>query len=654
MSLEHLIVQLTNEHLEKLLKTKAIRALEELIWNALDADADIIDIIFERNDLDGIESIIVTDNGHGINYDSIDHFFGSLGNSHKAGSRFSPQGRKYHGKNGEGRYRSFALGTNVQWTTISQQKEGRYKTFEITGRYPNLKLFSVSRLEESINSNTGVTVKITNLKHKNTDQLSNIASLIQQLTAIFAPYLLVNKNIKIFVDGIQLNVHNFIKDSNEQEVAEILESGDIITGKIKIIEWISGNIKNTFLSDSSEERYYEEEPSGLKAGAFPHTVFISSSLFEELTDNQIQVREFNEGYKRLKEISIDILRKMYRERLANDASNEIKLIKKMNIYPYTGTPKNALEKATRQVFDIFAVKINELIPELSRTANNSKQFTYRLLKEALESNPSSLQRILQEVLELSTEQQDELASLLNETSLDSIINTTTLISNRIKFLYGLEEVLYENTFHRRLKERSQLHKILLNELWLFGEKYAYSHDDISLKNVLKKHIKKLGRDELLDEINFSEIKGLNDIPDIGLHKQCVLGDPDHLENLIIELKRPSCTIGEKEISQIKNYAYAVEENEYFDKEKTKWKFILLGVKLDNYAIREMNQQGRVRGNIYRSDDGNIEVWVKEWNQVINDAKGKYRYLQEKLELQVKDNNSGIEYLRAKYNEYLPD
>lgn len=233
-----------------------------------------------------------------------------------------------------------------------------------------------------------------------------------------------------------------------------------------------------------------------------------------------------------------------------------------------------------------------------------------------------------------------------------MINTAKLISNRIAFINGLENILYSGEYHKRLKERSQLHKILLGELWLFGEQYQYGYDDISLKNVLKDHLQILGRDKLLEDINFKDIKDLNDIPDIGLWRQYIGATEDSYENLVIELKRPSCIISQDEISQIKRYAYAVEENSYFDKEKTKWKFILIGIRLDKYSKMEISQSDRAPGLISKTD--NIEVWVKEWNQIIQEAKGKHKFLKDKLELEVKDNEEGINYLRQKYKEYLPE
>ena len=214
--------------------------------------------------------------------------------------------------------------------------------------------------------------------------------------------------------------------------------------------------------------------------------------------------------------------------------------------------------------------------------------------------------------------------------------------------------MLEDDFQKRLKERSQLHKILVRELWLFGDEYSYGYDDISLRNVLKQHLHLLERDEIANDIDYKSIKSLNDIPDIGLFRQFPTGKPGHYENLIIELKRPSCNIGIKEISQVKRYAHAIERNDHFDKDKTKWKIILLGVHLDDYAEFEIKQAGRETGLIHKSETGSMEVWVKEWNQVIQEAKGKHQHLKQMLELEVKDNEEGLNYLRSKYKEYIPD
>ncbi|MGE6500065.1 ATP-binding protein [Bacillus wiedmannii] len=653
MGIEMLKVEVTNDHLAKLLNTKPIKALEELIWNSLDADAKKVELIIEKNDLGGMESIIIIDDGQGINDSHVKTSFGNLGGSEKAKLRFSPQGRKYHGKQGEGRYRAFVLGEKVEWRSVSK-KGNRYLEFNINGDLDQLKIFSLSESVESFGSNTGVSVKITELTNECNKGLPDSYGIYKELSQTFAPYLLAYKDIEIIIDNYKIDPEDIIENTNDYQICEITEEGGIVKGNLRVIEWKNGNSKNLYFC-GEDGNTYDEEPSTIRAGVFPHTAYLSSKILDKLhEEDRLSVRELDETFLLLKESSIKQLKEIYRGKLAEEASEEIKKIKKEKIYPYQGQAINEVEKATRQVFDIFAYKINEVLPEFSRINKNSKQITYRLLREALETNPSSLRTILSEVLNLSIEQQDELANILEKTSLESIINTTNLITNRISFLHGLEEILFGENYQKRVKERSQLHKILLNELWLFGEHFTYSYDDISLKNVLKQHIKHLGRSDLIEEIDFSKIKGLDDIPDIGLARQYPIGEPGYYENLVIELKRPSCIISEKELSQIERYAYAIEENKHFDKNKTKWKLILLGTKFDSFTKKKVNQQGRAPGLLYESSAVNLEVWVKEWNQVIQEAKGQYQHLKKKLELNVTSNEQGLNYLKQKYKEYLPE
>lgn len=651
MAVEQLEVKITNEHLNKFSKTKSVKALAELIWNSLDADATEVNVVLERNQLGGIEHIIIEDNGVGINYDSVQDQFGRLGGSHKISNRNSPSGRRYHGKLGQGRYNGFALGKTIKWESVYRDSDV-FSGFHIIGNFTNMNFFEISTPQKAIGGTSGVTVSITELYDEKVNEIGDSEILAQNLTLLFAPYLLAYKGISIIIDDIQINPHKVILSTKDFKIAAKNEEKDVI-GSLKVIEWNNGNSKNLYLCNS-DGITYDEEPSGVKSSSsFSHTAYLQSEVIENLMqDNQIEVRELNSDYKAIRNEASEILKGIYRERLANEASKEVDKLKEEKIYPYTGEANNAIEVAERQVFDICAVKINQYLPEISKMKKDSKQFTYRLVKEALQANPNSLSKILHEVLNLPTNQQEEFASILQKTSLNSIINTTKLISDRISFINGLEQILFTSDYHKKLKERSQLHKILLGELWLFGEQYNYGYDDITLKNVLKKHISLLGRDNISEEIDYSIINDLNDIPDIGLYRQCVSGGDDYFENLIIELKRPSCVIGQDELNQIEKYAIAIEENEYFDKEKTKWKIVLLGIKIDKFAARKVTQTDREPGLLYSG--GNMEVWVKEWNQIIQESKGKHKYLKDQLEINVKDNEEGMKYLKEKYKEYLPN
>ena len=85
------------------------------------------------------------------------------------------------------------------------------------------------------------------------------------------------------------------------------------------------------------------------------------------------------------------------------------------LYPYFALPQSPVEQAERDVFDICAATVHEQLPDFEAVGKDARRFTYRLLRETLEQNPTNLKAILTEVFKLSVEQQDNLAGLLKKT-----------------------------------------------------------------------------------------------------------------------------------------------------------------------------------------------------------------------------------------------
>lgn len=66
MAAEQYPVEVQSDFLEKITRARPIPALAELIWNSFDADATVVDVSFEYNDLGSLDAIVVKDNGAGI------------------------------------------------------------------------------------------------------------------------------------------------------------------------------------------------------------------------------------------------------------------------------------------------------------------------------------------------------------------------------------------------------------------------------------------------------------------------------------------------------------------------------------------------------------------------------------------------------------
>ena len=77
----------------------------------------------------------------------------------------------------------------------------------------------------------------------------------------------------------------------------------------------------------------------------------------------------------------------------------------------------------------------------------------------IEQEPEHFVNILQNLLELTSEETIEFSKLLNETPLPAMIKTTKIVSDRLKFLSGLRYMVYGD-LAKTIRERSQLHKVL--------------------------------------------------------------------------------------------------------------------------------------------------------------------------------------------------
>jgi hypothetical protein len=152
-----------------------------------------------------------------------------------------------------------------------------------------------------------------------------------------------------------------------------------------------------------------------------------------------------------------------------------------------------------EIFDIVAVTVQEAAPEFHEIPNTQMALHLRMLRHAIERSPTELQRILDEVLKLPKRKQQELARLLDETNLSGIISAATIVADRLKFLTALQYVLFDYDAKQKLKERSQLHKILEQNTWIFGEEYNLWASDKGLTTVLKAHKKKLDPNLVIDE-----------------------------------------------------------------------------------------------------------------------------------------------------------
>jgi DNA mismatch repair ATPase MutL len=56
-----------------------VRAVVELVWNAIDGEARTVTAQLERDAMDAVSAVRIEDDGHGISSDEVEAIFGRIG-----------------------------------------------------------------------------------------------------------------------------------------------------------------------------------------------------------------------------------------------------------------------------------------------------------------------------------------------------------------------------------------------------------------------------------------------------------------------------------------------------------------------------------------------------------------------------------------------
>jgi hypothetical protein len=651
--MKELSVKVQSDYLERMVTVKnPVLAVAELIWNSLDAEATIVRVSFGFNELDSVEKVIVSDNGHGMDYDEVTSSFEKLGGSWKKFSTHSKGGlRRLHGKRGQGRFQAFSIGMKVSWHTCYMLNKHSVE-FTISGNRHRLGTFTIDdNPKQAKNCELGTSVTIEGVDNG----INSLAApkAIQTITEQFALYLRQYPNVQIFYDGHRIDPSDAEERVEEYSLEDVaLDDGKVVSSKMTVIEWKAETDRILYLCDYSGFALSETKP-GIHAPGFDFTAYLKSDYFKELDEQNLLLEEFNPNLKKVVGNAKNKLREHFRRRAAEDAVKLVEEWKEEKIYPYQGEAKNLIEQTERQVFEVVALSLHDYLPDFEESDRKNKQFAFALLKQAIEESPKAVQRILEEVLDLPKEKQEEFAELLERTSLAAIINASKMVADRLDFLRGLELLVFNPESKQQLLERKQLHKILNEHTWIFGEEFNLTLSDKSLNDVLNKHLHILGREpEEVDAELVLREDGSKGFVDLMLSRIIPQPRAEEREHLIVELKRPAQKIDSEVASQIRSYAFAVADDERFKDTKTRWVFWAISNDISGSVRREANQRNRPRDLLYEDEEERIFIWVKTWGQLIESCRARLEFFQKELNYNV-ENESALSYLRKMHNKYLP-
>ncbi|MCU7549231.1 ATP-binding protein [Chitinophagaceae bacterium LB-8] len=648
--------------------TDTFVALKELINNSLQADAKKVDINIEYTDdmlyKAGIKEISVTDNGHGVPYKEFDKKILEIGTTAKKSGQ------------GIGRFSTFQLGELMHIETVAYEKTEKAfskTTFSIdTTDFRDAQLeqteFKVDYeyLDEPAQPYYKVTIQ--NLHH-NVNPKPARRNLITQnflphniKQSIFEnyPYEVFHEKVKFSINGDEIKKDDFLIDLPiKQTIVHIDKKG--ISHEIKLFFY---NIRSKI---NKVKVFFQIENAGIKSVAHEYTyssdwytpdlgtwfIYLESDSFNSDLFRNLDIESLGEedvkGFRETIKAAINDFFKSRNQKF----EKFLQELESDKYYPYRDDLPPS--KAQEVVFKKVAYLIEEehgLIKKNEKIRN----FLYSLLDRSISNG--DIEYIFRQIIKMSDDGVQQFRNLLDKTDIEDVVHFANLVADKLEFLQFLHELTY-GEISNCLKERSQLHKIVENELWLFGEQYnstPHLWSDKKIGNILKelrdKHFNYAPTEE---DGNLIEIEGTpDDITDLFFMNEKV-NDSDEREIMVVELKAPKCAISEKELNQIDRYAFTIEEHSGLPSIKVKYKLLLISSKLTKFAKSKVkSRRASFPDHPFLYDkkaEKNIEVYVMEWSELIEQNKRKLGYLSNQLAIKDKSVNEKFE---TEYSELITE
>lgn len=614
----------------QLSRVKPEQALAEYIWNGFDANATKIELNTEMNELNKLVSITVRDNGDGIDYDDLENTLDLFLDSKKKNIS-KPTTR---GKKGRGRFTFIKFSEQAVWETFSGNQGF---SFIIDSGYLNK--YEPKGIPNNSSKSKGTKVVFSHIKNIDFNQFNDF--IVPFLINEFTWLLVSNPKLKLIINGIHINKAEFSSIPHIEEVEEGVFNLDSIIWDEKPNQEKS----LVYFIDSSDEIIHKEL-SELNLKGFHCSSYVKSDWFDgfnqELEMLPGSKNKDSDVFKNILALARNKLRQEYINFRNSAADNLIQQYIKEGVFPDMNGDNRVLNEFHREQLISTIKTIYEAEPAVfSKQLNKSqKRILIKLLDRIVQSNRlSELFDVLDGVVSLSEDDMGRISGLLQRTSLENITKTVEHVRDRLDIIQSFKSLIYDHT--KFAYEVPHIQKCIESNLWLFGEKYhllTSEEDkfDQALRSLLEFNAKG-------DHYNKQPLTHPDKNKEMDLfiaQKGFKVGDDDkkYFHHVVIELKRPSIKLGDKELAQIKTYKNVIANEPQFQDENSVWDFVLIGNEISESNITAANLRSDLDTNRIHGEPGlvqktgNYRIIVKTWKQILNEFELRYDEISNKLSL----------------------
>lgn len=635
-----MVLSVKNQSVETSGITKDYKeALCEYIWNGFEANATKVSVDYKANNYGGIDKLSISDNGSGINYNSLEETFGAFLASNKNALSFRLKSKNNKGK---GRFSFTCFSSLAHWHTSFKDSDGIIKEFTIDLSNENKQKINYSETIISENKDTGTTVSFYNIKDLLLSDLS-FDSLQNYLLNEFAWFLYLNrhKKIELWINGVIVDYEELINTELSETKTVSLNA---YTFEVSLIVW------NSKIKEKYRSYYFDSYHSvkGIDTTSFnrntidfSHSVFVKSkyfdgrdsfSLFDQSSDLSLFYdHDEQQVLKNLKrEIQLFIEEKIS-VFLSSKVDQEInKMIEERKTFPcfpdddYGNLRKQDLINVTKEIYKVEP----RIFYKLKDVQEKSLLAFLNLLLSSEERE--NVLTVIDEIVKLNHTQRKELADILKKTKLENIVATIKFIEDRYRVIESLKHLVFQ--LEKFTNERDHIQTIIENNYWLFGEQYNLATADQTMHKALEQYNyilygAKNATQKLTDEeeanrrmdLFLCSSRRVNSISDILVE-----------ENIVVELKAPKITLDKNVYRQIEDYMEFIRNHPQFNSSYRRWKFIAVCKSVDEYikglytTFEEKNKPGLVHIN------DNYEIYALPWDDVFKSFDLRHSFLLDKL------------------------
>lgn len=542
----------TIEHLGIQMYKTLPPVLSEMISNAYDADATFVDIkLIEK---DNNKQIIIIDDGCGMSFEEINNSFLVIGRNRRKSDfqnlGLTPKGRKVTGRKGLGKLAIFGIATHIEIQTIKDGKENIFAMDlnDILDEKNNgIYKPQIIKYNENVAYKSGTKITLSGIKRKNPIDIFDLKASIAKRFAFNCSDFVINVsnefNEKVTIKNdtkweyINSQFEWIFDDNHCKEDSFLCDNkitGKIVTTKTPLPEdqrgiflYARGKLVN------SNEFYGIKTTTSLAYNYMTGVFYVDyvddnydTDLVTTNREGLIWEREELQALKLWLVEKLQLIEKQWSEKRTKLKEEEISKVTGYKPSEWINTlPKRKQTLAKNWLDSIY--KDNSISENKAGELIEHLQMCLKF--DSFEDM----------IVDLDNSGLDEVKvlDLFKEWNLVEAQELYNLSKGRIKAIEKLEEFIKEDA-----KEVPTIHNFIKEFPWILDPKMTIYKDECTYSSLLQEHFPE--NNEVLEE-------------DKRLDFLCT-GFGDTL--YIVELKRPSCRISSKELSQLLKYHAFIKDH----------------------------------------------------------------------------------------------